>query len=167
MTQTNTATQTKPLAKTLNRTVTRTKPRKRRSDVYRLGADPQCYVSTNSFETRLNNNIMVIGGSGSGKTMGISLPMLLHSRHTNPVGIFTKRTLMMKVARYLRKARHMNVTILDISQPENSDAGYDPLKQCRNAADIRDLCRAIVYHPAAEPEPAGADIRIIRCSYHM
>lgn len=145
MTQTNTAAQTKPLAKTLNRTVTRTKPRNSRYDVYRLGADPQCYVSTNSFETRLNNNIMVIGGSGSGKTMGISLPMLLHSRHTNPVAIFTKRTLMMKVARYLRKARHMNVTILDISQPENSDAGYDPLKQCRNAADIRDLCRAIVY----------------------
>ena len=145
MTQTNTATQTKSLAKTLNRTVTRTKPRNSRYDVYRLGADPQCYVSTNSFETRLNNNIMVIGGSGSGKTMGISLPMLLHSQHTNPVAIFTKRTLMMKVAHYLRKTRHMSVTILDISQPENSDAGYDPLKQCRNTADLRDLCRAIVY----------------------
>ena len=145
MTQTNTAAQTKPLAKTLNRTITRNKPRSSRYDVYRLGADPQCHVSTNSFETRLNNNIMVIGGSGSGKTTGISLPMLLHSKYTNPVAIFTKRTLMMQVARYLKKARHMNVTILDISQPENSDAGYDPLKQCRNMADLRDLCRAIVY----------------------
>lgn len=131
--------------KTLTKASARIKPRNSRYDVYRLGADPQCYVSTNSFETRLNNNIMVIGGSGSGKTTGISLPMLLHCRHTNPVAIFTKRTLMMQVARYLKKARHMNVTILDISQPENSDAGYDPLKQCWNMADLRDLCRAIMY----------------------
>ena len=132
-------------AKSVMKNSAKPKIRNSRYDVYRLGADPQCYVSTNSFETRLNNNIMVIGGSGSGKTMGISLPMLLHSRYTNPVAIFTKRTLMMKVAHYLRKARHMNVTILDISKPENSDVGYDPLQQCRNAADLRDLCRAIVF----------------------
>ena len=118
-------------------------------DVYRLGADPRCHVSTNSFETRRNNNIMVIGASGSGKTTSITVPMLLHSRFTNPVAIFTKRPLMLKVARYLRKARQMDVTILDIAQPEHSDVGYDPLQQCRNATDVRDLCRCIVYKDAS------------------
>lgn len=75
-------------------------------DIYRLGEDPRCHVSTNSFETRLNNNVMVIGGSGAGKTTSVSLPMLLHSEYSNLVAIFTKRPLMMKVARYLKKKRN-------------------------------------------------------------
>lgn len=138
--------------KVKNKAMNRTKNTVQKAgyDIYRLGADPRCHVSTNSFETRLNNNVMVIGGSGAGKTTGVTLPMLLHCEHSNPIAVFTKRPMMMKVARYLKKKRNMDVQILDISCPRNSTTGYDPLRQCRTRAEVKDLCRSVIYENPAE-----------------
>ena len=112
-------------------------------DNFFLGADNRCIVSTNSTETQLNNNVLVVGGSGSGKTFSVLLPTLLHLQHSNTVGIFTKRNALNLAANVLKK-RGYNVHIIDFVNPTNSDYGYDPLTFCSSDSDISDLAHCII-----------------------
>ena len=112
-------------------------------DNFFLGADSRCIVSTNSNETQLNNNVIVVGGSGSGKTFSVLLPTLLHLQHNNAVGIFTKRNALDLATKVLKK-RGYNVHIIDFVQPSKSSYGYDPLALCSSDADISDLAHSII-----------------------
>ena len=51
----------------------------------------RCTYSTDCQETGLNNNVLVVGGSGSGKTMSISEPLLLSTQHSSLIITVTKR----------------------------------------------------------------------------
>ena len=42
-----------------------------------LGKD--CYVSRDTHKTQINNNVMVVGGPGSGKTRGVVIPNILQA----------------------------------------------------------------------------------------
>ena len=112
-------------------------------DNFFLGADNRCIVSTNSNETQLNNNVIVVGGSGSGKTFSVLLPTLLHLQHSNAVGIFTKRNALDLAANVLKK-RGYNVHIIDFVQPSKSSYGYDPLTFCSSDSDVSDLAHCII-----------------------
>ena len=59
-----------------------------------LGKD--CVFTTDSEETGINNNILVCGGSGSGKTMSITEPRLLNTHDSNLIVTVTKRRLVAK-----------------------------------------------------------------------
>ena len=109
-----------------------------------LGADERCVVSMNCHETQLNNNVLVVGGSGSGKTMGVVNPMLFNIDNTNVVGIFTKKGVTRLAKKHLEEKGY-TVYTMDFTNPERSCYGYDPLNYCKNSADVRDLAHAIVY----------------------
>lgn len=55
-----------------------------------------CFYSMDCNETGLNNNIIVCGGSGSGKTMSISEPRLLETKTSSLVATVTKRRIVKK-----------------------------------------------------------------------
>lgn len=112
-------------------------------DKFFLGADSRCIVSTNSAETQLNNNVIVVGGSGSGKTCSTLLPTLLHLQHSNAVGIFTKRNAL-DLAKYVLKKRGYDVNIIDFVNPHHSRYGYDPMSFCNSDLDISDLANGII-----------------------
>ena len=105
-------------------------------------------VSNDTHRTGVNNNDLIIGGSGSGKTTGYVSHLLL-----NPYGSMvisdTKGTLCRKFSTYLR-AKGYQVHVVDFCNPENS-VGYNPLQYIRqnrkglpNESDIKKLASVMV-----------------------
>lgn len=92
----------------------------------------------------MNNNILAMGGSGSGKTTSVVLPILLNLKFSNAVVIYTKHGAMEACADFLRE-RGYDVQFIDFDSPEDSQYGYDPLAYCQSLADVKDLAHAIIH----------------------
>ncbi len=114
-----------------------------------------CIYSTDSRETQLNNNIVVCGASGCGKTMSISEPRLLETEHSSLIITMSKRKLAEKYAPMFRR-RGYQVLTLNFAEPESSDVTYDPLAYVDGYRDITYLAESLV---KANPkkEHANAD----------
>ena len=113
-------------------------------DTHILGKDPRCHISMDCSKTGLNNNIMVVGGTGSGKTMSTVVPNHLHMEHSNVISVFTKWGLMNKTADAMKKHGY-TVHILNFVNPAESEYGFDPLRYCKTDEDVGDLAHAIIY----------------------
>ena len=113
-------------------------------DFFPMGKAEACHVSMNSSFTQLNNNILVVGGSGSGKTVSVLDPMLLHLKHGNAVSVFTKHSQRSDELQALLTKRGYRVFVMDFTKPRACRYGYDPLRYCRSDEDIRDLATTIV-----------------------
>ena len=113
-------------------------------DVMPLGNDPECTYSMDCNLTQLNNNVAVVGGSGSGKTMSISAPIMLYTYNKSLVVTVSKRKLVKDFARLFRQ-RGYKVLDLNLSEARRSEVGFDPLRYCRTEADIANLANTIVW----------------------
>ena len=111
------------------------------ADVMILGEN--CVYSTDSEKTGLNNNVLVVGSSGSGKTMSISEPLLLKTFHRSLVVSVTKRRIVQQYTPLLRR-RGYEVLDLDFVRPERGNIGYDPLQFIASYQDITFLAESIV-----------------------
>lgn len=94
-------------------------------------------------KTGLNNNVLVVGTSGGGKTMSVIEPRLLTAYQSSLIVTVTKRRLVNKY-RSLFEKRGYVVKDLNFVNPERSDCAYDPLRYIRNESDITNLAAAIV-----------------------
>lgn len=96
----------------------------------------------NSFKTRRNNNISILGASGAGKTRSYVIPNILSA-----VGSYIvadpKGNLYSQYA-YLMKRNGYNVVHIDLIHPEKSER-YNPLCYVRNSDDACKLATQIVY----------------------
>lgn len=105
-----------------------------------------CRYSLDDRSTRLNNNVLVAGGSGTGKTSTIVIPNLLRA-----VGSYVvsdpKGNLYRKYGGYL-KERGYNVLNIDFTHPERSDC-YNPFRNIRTTQDIRGIVSTIIYEQDA------------------
>lgn len=106
-----------------------------------LGERVSC--STDSDETGLNNNVLVNGGSGSGKTWSIVEPRLLTAGYSSLIIPITKKRIY-KLYREELKRRGYLVLFLDFVSPEKSPFGFDLLSGVRTDADVLSLAKAIV-----------------------
>ena len=95
-----------------------------------------CFYSMDCNETGLNNNIIVCGGSGSGKTMSISEPRLLETKTSSLVATVTKRRIVKKY-KPLFKERGYEILDLNYVNPLESNCAYDPLEYVESYHDIR------------------------------
>ena len=106
-----------------------------------------CIYSGNPKETGLNRNVIIVGGTGSGKTVSFVEPALMEAlrveRPNNKVVILTKRDLAEKYIP-LYNAAGFTVYDLDFSNPEKGNCCYDPLAYIKSEEDISDLAHAIV-----------------------
>lgn len=112
-------------------------------DVFPLGEAEETHVSMDTRATGLNNNVLVVGGTGAGKTMSVAYPMLMHLEHGNAVGIFTKRGMTEGIGKILKK-RGYRIFEIDFVKPEKSPYGYDPLAHCLDDADIVALSHGLI-----------------------
>lgn len=101
--------------------------------------------------TGLNGNVLVIGGTGSGKTVSYTEANLLHTYDRSLVVSVSKRALITKYAPLFEK-RGYQVHIIDTINPENSTVGYDPLHYIKNSEDILTLAKSIIHNQA----PSGS-----------
>jgi type IV secretion system protein VirD4 len=106
-------------------------------------------VSNDTRKTGLNNNDLIVGGSGSGKT-GTYIYNLLLNPYGSMVISDTKGLLCRKFSEYL-KERGYKVYTLDFINPEKSSIGYNPLEFIRRngngsfcETDIKKLANAIM-----------------------
>ncbi len=103
-------------------------------------ADGQ-YYSRDCFETQLNNNVLVVGAAGAGKTRSVVSPNILQAFGsyviTDPKGQLHK-----KYGEYL-KSRGYIVKVLDLVNPEKSDK-YNPLAYIKGPKDIIKLSHMIM-----------------------
>ena len=102
-----------------------------------------CVYSTDSNVTGINNNILVVGGSGSGKTVSIAEAFLLESYNRNIIATVTKRRIVKKYIPLLRD-RGYSIWDLDFVHPENGNVGYDPLDFIKSYQDIVFVAKSII-----------------------
>ena len=92
-------------------------------------------------DKRGNVNVLVVGGSGSGKSASYSIPnayqMLGSYVFTDPKG-----ELYDKTAGYL-KANGYDIKVLNLVNPENSD-GYNPLMHIQSEIDVDVIANTII-----------------------
>lgn len=91
-----------------------------------LGKDQ--WISNDDIRSGLNNNDLIIGGSGSGKTGGYVIPNIRRG-NGNMIITDTKGILCRKLGKELRRQGY-DVSVIDFAEPEKS-AGYNPLEYIR------------------------------------
>lgn len=99
------------------------------------------YYSLDDKKTHLNNNLMIVGCSGAGKTRGIITPNLLECNGSYVV-TDPKGNLHKKWGKYL-KAHGYRVVRLSFIHPETS-AHWNPLKYVHTTQEIQSLSHSLV-----------------------
>ena len=99
--------------------------------------------STDCNETGLNNNVLVCGSSGCGKTMSISEPRLLETFNSSLIATVTKRRIVNKYKPVFEKRGYV-VEDLNFIHPLESNVSYDPLQYISSYSDITFLAESIV-----------------------
>ncbi len=102
-----------------------------------------CTYTSDSSVTGINNNILVCGSSGCGKTMSISEPRLIETHNSSLITTVTKRRIINKYAPMFRK-RGYAVWDLDFVTSDNCTVSYDPLQYIKSNRDITFLAESIV-----------------------
>jgi len=92
-------------------------------------------VDNDTWTTGLNNNDLIIGPPGSGKTRGYVLPNIMQASESMIV-TDTKGDLCRKVGRFLETIGY-RVQELDLTDGLSSPWGYDPLDYIRTSQDGR------------------------------
>jgi type IV secretory pathway TraG/TraD family ATPase VirD4 len=108
-----------------------------------LGDGPKGTYSMDPKVSQVNNNVLVIAGTGGGKTKSVVEANLLHAFHQSMVVLLTKRRLLDQYGPLL-KSRGYDVKVLDLVHPAQSDVGYDPMLHLRDDTDIIGLAKALV-----------------------
>lgn len=118
-----------------------------------LGEDVD--YTTDSNITQLNNNVAVIGGSGSGKSMSYSEPRILELHNSNMIMKVSKRKMIDKYTPLL-KSRGYKVEVLDLVNPKKSTVAFDPLYLVDSSDDVNYLAEALVN---LDPKKAGCNTK--------
>lgn len=109
----------------------------------RLILGDNAIYSSNSNITGLNNNVIVMGSSGCGKTMSILEPRLLDSEEDSLVVKVSKRNIVDKYKPVFEQ-RGYRVEDLNYAHPMKSTITYDPLQYIKGYADITYLAESLV-----------------------
>lgn len=102
-----------------------------------------CEFLTDETLSGVNNNVKIIGASGSGKTLSYVEANLLRTNHRNLMLVTRKPKMIRKYTPMLR-ARGYHIDILDFSNPSLSTVAYDPLYYTKTPQDVLFLSRSIV-----------------------
>ncbi len=102
-----------------------------------------CFIEDGIGTFRPNNNQMVVGCSGSGKSMSVMLPTILNMSESSMIGTYSKAGEARKIVAYQQKKGYVT-EIIDLTNPENSTVTFEPLHYLCSYLDVEDLAKSIV-----------------------
>ena len=100
------------------------------------------YYSTDCYKTQLNNNVVVVGTSGAGKTIGIVKPTLLQAEGSYIISD-PKGNLARDYGPYLEEKGY-KIVKMDFIHPGRSTR-YNPITRCKTPDDALKLASSIVF----------------------
>lgn len=112
-------------------------------DIDRVILGKNCYLDGCSGKLRPNNNQIVVGCSGTGKSVSVMLPTILSMENSSCILTYSKPGEARSLAEYL-ESRGYYTLICDLSEPERSNISFDPLQYVCSYLDIEDLSANIV-----------------------
>ena len=131
-----------------------------------------CRFSSDTEATGLNNNQIIVGGSGSGKTMSVTEPCLLYTANRNLIVTATKARIVDKYHPVLQ-SRGYQVDLLNFSDLSRCTVGFDPLRFVQTDADVTFLARSLVLanprkeQSRADPYWDEAGISLLSALIHL
>ncbi|MBC5745908.1 type IV secretory system conjugative DNA transfer family protein [Lachnospiraceae bacterium MD308] len=93
--------------------------------------------------SRPNDNALIVGISGCGKSTSVILPTIGRHKHSNPVLSYAKESDAYAMAGYL-KSNGYTVRVLNIVHPDKSTVSFDPTMSIESYEDIDALSASIV-----------------------
>ena len=111
-------------------------------------------LDMNTRHTNLNNNVMVIGDSGSWKTMSYVKPNLLQM-HSNYIVVDPKGAVAEEVGNAF-KEEHYEIRYLNTVDMEKS-MGYNPFSYFKEPADIQKFVNNLIENTDSEQKSNGGD----------
>ncbi len=92
--------------------------------------------------SRPNDNQMIFGGSGSGKSMSIEFPTLYNTDESSFIGTFPKRSIVSNAVAYF-KSKTYTTYVWNLVNPEKDELLPDPLSYVTSDDDVQELARQI------------------------
>ena len=108
-----------------------------------LGDGPAGIYSMDPQVSPVNNNVMVIAGTGGGKTKSVVEANLLHARRQSMVVLLTKRRVLDQYKAHLKK-RGYRIKILNLVNPDESVLGFDPMLHVKDDSDLALLSKSLM-----------------------
>lgn len=85
--------------------------------------------------TRPNDNQMIFGGTGSGKSMSIVLPTLCHMKDSSLIGTFAKKSVVSNAVAYFQNLGYKTY-VWNLANPKKGDKIPDPLSYVNSDDDV-------------------------------
>lgn len=94
--------------------------------------------------SRPNDNQIIFGGTGTGKSMSVLLATLSHMKESSFIGTFAKKGIVAKAVAFFRELNY-KTHVWDLSNPQNDVGVPDPLSYVTSDSDVQELARQIAY----------------------
>ena len=92
--------------------------------------------------SRPNDNQMVIGGTGTGKSLSVLLPTQCHMKEDSFIGTFPKRSTVSSGVSFFKKLGYKTY-VWNVASPRKGDYLPDPLSYVSSDDDVQELARQI------------------------
>ncbi len=102
-----------------------------------------CVITGGIGQTLPNYNVLVVGSSGTGKSLSVNYPTLYEMQEGSTIATFAKAGEARQMARHFRRKGYRTY-ICDLAHPEKSDVFLDPARYLRSISDIEELANQSV-----------------------
>lgn len=111
--------------------------------------------------SRPNDNQMIFGGTGTGKSMSIVLPTLCHMRENSLIGTFAKRSVVSNAVAFFKRLKYKTY-VWNLANPGKGELIPDPLSYISSDDDVQEIARQIAngnpeYQRATKFDPYWRD----------
>lgn len=91
---------------------------------------------------RPNDNQIIFGGTGTGKSMSIVLPTLCYTQDSSLIGTFAKRSVVSNAVAYLAEKGYKSY-VWNLANPTADDRIPDPLSYIKTDDDVQEMAKQI------------------------
>ncbi len=92
--------------------------------------------------SRPNDNQIIFGGTGTGKSLSVFLPTLCHTKNSSFIGTFAKKSIVTNAVSFFERQGY-KTHVWNLANPGKDDIVPDPLSYVSTDDDIQELAKQI------------------------